>query len=97
MDFNWDITRWGARCFVYAVSEPKSFNTTTYRLAPLLGGGLAWSLTVQGENFGPIQQEGYHSSIAVREDGVWKKRLVTWNVTPAPAAKPSPTTSPSSQ
>jgi ketosteroid isomerase-like protein len=57
----------------------------------------AWSLTVQGENFGPIQQKGYHSSIAVREDGVWKKRLVTWNVTPAPAAKPSPTTSPSSQ
>jgi hypothetical protein len=40
MDFNWDITRWGARCFVYAVSEPKSFNTTTYRLAPLLGGDL---------------------------------------------------------
>jgi len=46
----------------------------------------AWSQTIQGQNFGPIQLKGYHSSIAVREGGIWKKRLVTWNITPAPAA-----------
>jgi uncharacterized protein (TIGR02246 family) len=48
-----------------------------------------WSGTIQGQNFGPIQIKGYHSSIAVREGGVWKKRMLTWNVTPAPAATPS--------
>jgi ketosteroid isomerase-like protein len=45
-----------------------------------------WSGTIQGQNFGPVQIKGYHSSIAAREGGVWKKRLLTSNVTPAPAA-----------
>jgi len=48
----------------------------------------AWSQTLKGQNFGPIQLKGYHSSIAVREGGVWKKRLLMWNITPAPAATP---------
>src|SRR6516162_4413902 len=48
-----------------------------------------WSGTIQGQNFGPIQIKGYHSSIAVREGGIWKKRMVSWNVNPAPAATPS--------
>jgi uncharacterized protein (TIGR02246 family) len=52
-----------------------------------------WSGTIQGQNFGPIQIKGYHSSIAVREGGVWKKRMLTWNVTPAPAATPAQQTS----
>jgi ketosteroid isomerase-like protein len=47
-----------------------------------------WSctITVQGQSGGPVQLKGYHSSIAVREGGVWKKRLITWNITPPPAA-----------
>jgi ketosteroid isomerase-like protein len=44
------------------------------------------SLTYQVEGGAPVQQKGYHSSIAVRDGGVWKKRLITWNITPAPPA-----------
>jgi ketosteroid isomerase-like protein len=58
---------------------------------------VAWSATIQGQKGEPIQIKGYASSIAVREGGVWRKRLLTWNVTPAPAAAPSPTTAPSNQ
>jgi|SRR6516225_2454955 len=57
----------------------------------------AWSGTIQGQNFGPMQISGYHSSIAAREGGVWKKRLLTSNVTPPPAATPSPTATPSNK
>jgi ketosteroid isomerase-like protein len=46
-----------------------------------------WSctITVQGQSGDPIQLKGYHSSIAVREGDDWKKRMITWNITPAPA------------
>jgi hypothetical protein len=46
-----------------------------------------WSctITVLGQSGDPIQLKGYHSSIAVREGDVWKKRMLTWNITPAPA------------
>jgi ketosteroid isomerase-like protein len=56
-----------------------------------------WSQTVQGKDWGPINQIGYWVSIYVLEDGVLKCRMVSWNVTPPPAAAPSPTASPSSQ
>ncbi len=45
-----------------------------------------WSMTYQAKGGDPVELKGYHSSIAVREGGVWKKRLITWNITPAPAA-----------
>jgi ketosteroid isomerase-like protein len=45
-----------------------------------------WSMTYQVKGGDPVQIKGYHSSIAVREGGVWKKRMLTSNVTPAPAA-----------
>jgi len=45
----------------------------------------AWSATVKGQNFGPAEQKGYWSIISVREGNTWKARLLTWNVTPAPA------------
>ena len=47
-----------------------------------------WSctITVEGKTGDPIQLKGYHSSIAVREGDAWKKQMITWNVTPAPAA-----------
>jgi hypothetical protein len=56
-----------------------------------------WSMTWQVKGGDPEQHKGYHASIAVREDGVWKKRLLISNITPAPAATPSPTASPSNK
>jgi uncharacterized protein (TIGR02246 family) len=54
-----------------------------------------WSTTIKGQNFGPTQINGYWS--VIREGDDWKIRMLTTNVTPAPAATPSPTTTPSSQ
>jgi ketosteroid isomerase-like protein len=56
-----------------------------------------WSQTILGKTGGPIQLKGYWSSIEVREGDARKIRMTIWNVTPAPAATPSPTTSPSNQ
>ena len=56
-----------------------------------------WSSTDQGKSGGPIQLKGYWSVILVREGDTWKFRMETFNITPAPAATPSPTTTPSSQ
>ena len=55
-----------------------------------------WSTTVQAQNGKPFQEKGYWSAILVRDGDTWKTQLETWNITPAPAATPSPTT-PSSQ
>ncbi len=44
----------------------------------------AWSITWRIKGGAPANGRGYHSSIAVHEDGIWKKRLVTSNVTPPP-------------
>ena len=44
-----------------------------------------WSMTWQVKGGDPEQHTGYHASIAVREGGVWKKRMLITNVTPAPA------------
>jgi ketosteroid isomerase-like protein len=53
-----------------------------------------YSLTVKGQNFGPLELKGNLCSILVREGDAWKTRMLIWNVTPAPAA---PTASPSNQ
>jgi len=52
-----------------------------------------WSNTIQGDNWGPIDQKGYWSAIYVREGDAWKKLLLTWNVSPPPV----PTATPSSK
>jgi len=44
-----------------------------------------WSATIQGKSGGPIQVKGYWSNITVRDGDTWKKRMVTINITPAPA------------
>ena len=44
-----------------------------------------WSSTLQGQSGGPIQLKGYWSAIEVREGDAWKHRMLTVNVTPAPA------------
>jgi len=57
-----------------------------------------WSLTWQGKTGDPIPLNGYWSSISVLDsDGVWKDKMQTWNITPAPAATASPTASPSNK
>jgi ketosteroid isomerase-like protein len=56
-----------------------------------------WSNTIQGKDWGPIDQKGYWGSIDVREDGVLKCRMQTWNITPAPPATASPTPTPSNK
>lgn len=43
----------------------------------------AWSMTWQVKGGEPVNGKGFHSSIAVLEDGVWKKRMLTDNTTPA--------------
>ena len=54
-----------------------------------------WSSTIKGENFGPRQITGCWSVIRVGDD--WKIRMLAYNETPAPAATPSPTTTPNNQ
>jgi ketosteroid isomerase-like protein len=44
-----------------------------------------WSMTWQVKGGDPEQHKGYHASIAALEGGVWKKRMLMSNVTPAPA------------
>ena len=51
----------------------------------------AWSATIQGQNFGPIQIKTYWS--VIREGDDWNIRMLS----PVPAATPSPATTPSSQ
>jgi uncharacterized protein (TIGR02246 family) len=43
----------------------------------------AWSTTIKGENFGPLEIKGYWS--VIREGDDWKIRMLTSNTTPAPA------------
>ncbi len=45
-----------------------------------------WSLTIRGQDFGPLEEKGYWSEIYVREGDAWKVRMQTWNITPAPPA-----------
>ena len=58
-----------------------------------------WSctITVQGQNAGPIQLKGYESAIKVLEDTAWKTRMDIFNITPPPAVASSPATTPSSK
>ena len=45
-----------------------------------------WSLTIQGKTGYPIQLKGHWSAIDTREGDTWKIRMLTYNITPAPAA-----------
>ena len=53
-----------------------------------------YSGTIQSDKIGTLQIKGYYSAIAVREGIVWKKRMLTSLSAAAPAATPSPTTTP---
>jgi ketosteroid isomerase-like protein len=56
-----------------------------------------WSLSIQEKTGDPMLLKGYWSEIYLREGDAWKVRMQTFNITPAPAATPSPTVSPSSR
>jgi len=43
-----------------------------------------WTMTWQVKGGEPVHAKGHHASIAVRDGGVWKKRMVIVNTTPAP-------------
>jgi len=43
-----------------------------------------WTMTWQAKGGEPVHAKGHHASIAVRDGGVWKKRMVIANTTPAP-------------
>jgi ketosteroid isomerase-like protein len=51
----------------------------------------AWSATLKGENWGPVPIKGFWSVIHRRQGDDLKIVVLTGNVTPAPAATPSPT------
>jgi ketosteroid isomerase-like protein len=51
-----------------------------------------WSMTYQVKGGDALQIKGYHASIGVLEDGVWKKRMLISNITLAPAVTSSSTT-----
>ena len=55
-----------------------------------------WSQTLKGQN-GSSEVKGYWSAIAILEGDDWKIRMLCTNVTSAPAATASPTTTPGSQ
>ena len=54
-----------------------------------------WSCTIQGKDFGPKELQGYRS--VIREGDDLKIRMLIWNITPAPAATPSPTIAPNNK
>ena len=56
-----------------------------------------WTVILQAQNGSPVHLQGHNAFVDIREGDDWKVRMEIFNVTPAPAAKPSPTTSPSSQ
>jgi hypothetical protein len=56
-----------------------------------------WTAILQAKNGSPVHLQGHDAFVDIREGDDWKVRMEIFNVTPAPAAKPSPTTSPSSQ
>ena len=56
-----------------------------------------WSMTYQVRGRDPLQIKGYHASIAVREGGVWKMRMLISNITLAPAVTSSSTVTPGKQ
>jgi ketosteroid isomerase-like protein len=55
-----------------------------------------WSQTLKGQNRS-TEVKGYWSVINIREGDDWNIRMFCFNVTPAPAATPSPTASPTKQ
>jgi ketosteroid isomerase-like protein len=55
-----------------------------------------WSQTLKGQN-ASMEVKGYWAAVAILEGDDWNIRMLCSNVTAAPAAKRSPTASPSTQ
>jgi ketosteroid isomerase-like protein len=56
-----------------------------------------WNTTIKGQDWGPSDFKGNWVEIYRRDGDDWKIRLDIWNLTPAPAATPSPTASASNK
>jgi uncharacterized protein (TIGR02246 family) len=74
--------------------DPASSQITGTTDTITLSGGWSVTVEVQGK---PQEFKGYWLSIYTRGSDGWKIWKSAFNETPAPAATPSPTTSPSSQ
>jgi ketosteroid isomerase-like protein len=53
-----------------------------------------YSVTLKGQDFGPVEQKGYWCLILVREGDAWKARLQIWNIALAPTPPAEPNASP---
>jgi ketosteroid isomerase-like protein len=45
-----------------------------------------WAQIIPVQDGDPIEMKGYWGAVIVREGDVWKFRMLTWNITPAPPA-----------
>jgi uncharacterized protein (TIGR02246 family) len=45
-----------------------------------------WGQIIPVQGGDPIQMKGYWGAVIVREGNDWKFRMLTWNITPEPAA-----------
>jgi ketosteroid isomerase-like protein len=56
-----------------------------------------YSMTLKGQNFGPVEQKGYWCLILVREGDAWKARLQIWNIALAATPPAEPNASPTAE
>ena len=64
--------------------DPNSFRVVG--TADKIASNGEWSHTVQGKDWGPIDQKGYWLAIDAREGDAWKIWMLAYNVTPPPPA-----------
>ena len=54
----------------------------------------SYSFTASDDKGNSMPLTGYWSAVSVREDGVWKDRMQTWNVAQSPGATATPESTP---
>jgi ketosteroid isomerase-like protein len=83
------IAKWAADLFKqihFSNHSAKDDQVSPHAIGNELWCNGEWSQTIQGKDWGPIQQKGYYSAIDSREGDTWKLRMLTFNITPPPAA-----------
>ena len=75
----------GARVSNHIIKvDPNSFRVVG--TADKIASNGEWSHTIQGKDWGPIDQKGYWLAIDTREGDAWKIWMLAYNVTPPPPA-----------
>ena len=64
--------------------DPNSFRVVG--TADKIASNGEWSHTIQGKDWGPIDQKGYWLAIDTREGDAWKIWMLAYSVTPPPPA-----------